>query len=316
MSACLVRLIWIALALLVPVGIGLAVWMRRRRRSDPHPGLVQFPAAFPSRWDWPPRSLLLVTVPVLRVVSALRGHRDVHVPLVTTPESYALAASLVAGSLRRHGIDVMALPPPWWIALPTRILTRLGGGAFSRLEQTAYFRGRALEAALYPNALLLRGTPTDTARAHALVVEAVTGHPDMFQTSSPDAQDLERQIQRVWAALRREPEAHVEAAPLLSRLEDIAAEMARVPLDFDEWQVVYRQVLQLERALRGERQVLEATLPGGSSRPAPGRPPSVSPGPATRGGCRRRSSSRASRKRARCWSRRKWRWRARSSNPT
>ncbi len=219
--------------------------------------------------------MLLVTVPVLRVVSGLRGRRDVHLPLVTTEDSYALAGSLVAGSLQRHGFDVKAEPPPWWMSLPTRILTRLGRGAFEGyiLEQTAYFRGPALEAALYPNALLLRGTPTDTARAQALVVEAVTGHPDMFQTSSPGAQDLERQIQRVWAALRREPEAHVEAAPLLSRVDDIAAQMARVPLDFEEWQVLYRQVLQVERALRGERQVLEATLPGGASRPAPGPAP-------------------------------------------
>ena len=30
--------------------------------------------------------------------------------------------------------------------------------------------------------------------------------------------------------------------------------MARTPLPFEEWQILYRQVLQLERALRGERQ--------------------------------------------------------------
>src|SRR5262249_7431479 len=32
------------------------------------------------------------------------------------------------------------------------------------------------------------------------------------------------------------------------------------PLPYDDWQIVYREILQLERALRGERQILEATV--------------------------------------------------------
>jgi hypothetical protein len=93
------------------------------------------------------------------------------------------------------------------------------------------------------------------------VVEAFTGHPDMFQSASPHAQEIERQIQRVWSAYRLNPQAHENAAPLLSRLDEIASEIARRPLSFDDWQVVYRQVLQLDRALGGRRQILDVTLP-------------------------------------------------------
>jgi Putative Actinobacterial Holin-X, holin superfamily III len=273
--ANVVRLIWIALALIVPLGVGVAVRAQGGPARRPESALRSVLRGFPITLGLAAAfAVLLVTVPVLRIVSGLRGRRDVHVPLVTTPESYPVAASLVLGTLRRHGIDIVPAPPPWWMALPSRILLRLGRGAFEGyvLEKIAYFRNAALEAALYPNALLLRGRDADTARAHALTVEAVTGHPDMFQTFSAEAQDLERQIQRVWTALRRQPEAHVEAGPLLSRLDDIAAQMARLPLPFEEWQIIYRQVLQLERALRGERQLLEATLPRATPpRPAPPR---------------------------------------------
>jgi Putative Actinobacterial Holin-X, holin superfamily III len=273
--AGVVRLIWTALALLVPLGVGMAVAAQGKAAGRPQSALRGLLSGFPITLGLAAAfAVLLVTVPVLRIVSGLRGRRDVHVPLVTTPESYPVAASLVVGTLRRHGIDIVPAPPPWWMALPSRILLRLGRGAFEGyvLEKTAYFRNAAMEAALYPNALLLRGSDADTARAHALTVEAVTGHPDMFQTVSPGAQDLERQIQRVWTALRRHPEAHVEARPLLSRLDEIAAQMARLPLPFEEWQIIYRQILQLERALRGEPQVLEATVPGARPpRPAPRR---------------------------------------------
>ena len=88
---------------------------------------------------------------------------------------------------------------------------------------------------LYPNALLLRGPSGIATRAHALVVEALTGHPDMFQTATADAQEIERQIQRVWSAYRLDPVAHANASPLLSRYE-IVTEIARRPLAFDDWQ--------------------------------------------------------------------------------
>jgi hypothetical protein len=83
----------------------------------------------------------------------------------------------------------------------------------------------------------------------------------MFQTVSSDAQEIERQIQRVWSAYRLDPSAHANAAPLLWRFDEIAREIARRPLSFDDWQVIYRQVLQLGRALGGRRQILEVTLP-------------------------------------------------------
>src|SRR4030095_5655965 len=202
--------------------------------------------------------IMLVTVPTLRVVSLLRGRRDTYVPLVTTVESYPVAATVVLETLERHRIERARFEPPWWAAVPPMILQRLGQGAFTSYvaDQSAYFRNGNLEAVLYPNALLLRGPSGVAARAHALAVEALTGHSDMFQTVSSDAQEIERQIQRVWAAYRLNPSAHENASMLLSRVDEIAREIARRPLSFDDWQVIYRQVLQLGRALGGRPPIL------------------------------------------------------------
>ena len=207
--------------------------------------------------------IMLITVPTLRFVSLLRGRRDTYVPLVTTVESYPVAAKVVLGTLEHHGIEMEPVEPPWWAAMPSMILQRLGQGAFTGYvaDQSAYFRGGDLEAVLYPNALLLRGPSGVAAQAHALAIEALTGHPDMFQTASSDAQEIERQIQRVWAAYRLNPSAHENTSPLLTRIDEIAIEIARRPLSFDDWQVIYRQVLQLGGAVGGQPQILEVTLP-------------------------------------------------------
>jgi hypothetical protein len=269
-----VRLVWIALALLVPLGVGVAVSVQGKSEQQRGSTLRAVLRGFPITLGLAAAFVvLLVTVPVLRVASAVRGRRDVHVPLITTEESYSRAASLVVATLRRHGFEVSAAAPPGWMVLPSQLLLRLAGSAFAGdvRARTPYFRGPTLEIALYPNAFLLRGRDVDTARAHALTVETVTGHPDMFQTVSSEAQDIERQIQRVWALVRQNPPAHVEARPLLARLDDIAAALARLPLPYEEWQVVYREILQLERAIRGEPQILESTLP--KVTPAPPPPP-------------------------------------------
>ena len=129
-----------------------------------------------------------------------------------------MAADLIATTLRRHGFSIAATEPPWWSAAPAKILHRMSGEAFRAYvpEQTAYYRGDHLEVALYPNALMLRGTVDETGRAHGLLVEALTGQPDMLQTTAVEAQDIERQIQRVWSVFRENPDAHRNARPLMS----------------------------------------------------------------------------------------------------
>jgi hypothetical protein len=264
-SSEVVRVVWIVLALLVPVGVGVAIGMLGRG-GDRRPSVVRsvllgFPvtvglaAAF---------LVLLVTVPVLRVVSAIRRHRDVYVSLVTRPDSYGRAADRVAETLRRHGIRVAAMPPPWWMSVPSQILLRLGRAAFTGyvLEETAYFRSKDLEAAFYPNALLLRGSEAETGRAQALVVEALTGEPDVFQTVSSEAQAIEQRVQRLWTAAQgyRQDDGHPHARPLPAEVESLGKELAEQPLPFDEWQVVYREICQLERALGGMPQIMELAL--------------------------------------------------------
>jgi len=95
----LVRMIWVALAALVPVAVGVTLSLhgpagRRERR------LLSILRGFPITAGLAAAFvILLATVPVLRIVSALRGRLDTYVPLVTTAESYSVAARLVAETL-------------------------------------------------------------------------------------------------------------------------------------------------------------------------------------------------------------------------
>jgi hypothetical protein len=280
LPAWTVRAVWIALALAVPLAVGLAVAVREprraaapaRARSGAHPG-PPTAAAKGSRWAQMARGfpitigvaaaflIVFVTVPALRVMSFVRRRIDLHIPLVTDVDSYEGVAAVVARALTSHGFEVRRAEPPWWMTAPSRILLGVDRASFGAYvpRRFAFYRGQRLEAALYPNGLLLRGNAQDAAWAHGVVVEALTATPGL-QTFDPSAQDIEKQIRRVWQVYRQYPDAHRHSSALSARLTEISEEICRLPVTYDEWQIVYRQALQLSRALGGERQLLEQTI--------------------------------------------------------
>jgi Putative Actinobacterial Holin-X, holin superfamily III len=268
-----VRIAWIILAAAVPLAVGVTMAIRRQNVSavDPVPTNGQ-PAAreptmarvirgFPITIAIAAAFLVVfVTVPVLRVISLVRRRIDLEIPLITDATHYDAIAAQAARVLNEHGFAVVEAKPPWWMTVPSRILLILGGPAFKEYvpQRLAYFAGERMEAALYPNAILLRGAEQDTAWAHGVLVEALTPETAL-QTFAPAAQDIERQIKRVWSVYRENPAAHARSTALSRRLIDIAQDIRHLPVPYDEWQAVYREALQLGRALSGEGQLLAAT---------------------------------------------------------
>jgi hypothetical protein len=260
-SPFIVRMIWLALAVFVPVLVGLVVaskapagsvresfWLRVARGWPITIGLA---AAF---------VVMFVTVPALKIASMLRGRRQEQVPLVTHSSTYHEVAALIVAALDRHGYNFVAARPRWWISVPTTILLKMGGSAFrgyvpDRLE---YFRDGKMEAALYPNGLILRGPKQKVARAHGLVSEALT-HSEALQTMDPIAQALERRIHSLWALFDRDPIGNVGDETLRNGVVRLAHELGEAELPFDDWQIVYRELLQLDRELAGKAQLIDGT---------------------------------------------------------
>jgi uncharacterized membrane protein YqjE len=137
-----------------------------------------------------------------------------------------------------------------------------------------------LVLALYPSGLLIRGRPAALALAQGLIVEGLSDLDEVWQTSDPRAQDVERRISDVWRTL---PGRGAEPDPMdAGRLRDIARAIEALPVEYDEWQIVYRKTLQLGRALDGQPQLLaglmhkEKTMPRDNERvPVNGKHPTA-----------------------------------------
>jgi hypothetical protein len=250
---------WIAASLLVPTLVGTALATQAAEDAPPEAAWKRVLRGYPitlgiSSAFW----ISFVSVPLQQIATRARGLEDSYIPLVTSPRTYSQAAARIEAVLNDHGFALQPATPGFWTRAPLRVLRWFAGDSMQNFvpDRLAYLRGDALVAALYPSGLLLRGSSDDTALAHGLAVEALT-NTDAYQTTDADAQQFEREIRRVWRVFELNPAAHESSPWLVARLEEIARDLTRSKIPYDDWQIVYRQILQLSRALRGEAQLLD-----------------------------------------------------------
>jgi hypothetical protein len=108
--------------------------------------------------------------------------------------------------------------------------------------------------------VLLRGEKNCVTWTHGLFAETIV-HTRGLQTSDVKAQALESELRRLWEIYDGNPRAHAGSTVLLGRLDEITRDLGSLAVPFDDWQVLYRQNLQVGRALRGERQLLDEAAP-------------------------------------------------------
>ena len=273
-----VRLVWLTLAVLVPVGVGLAVAAKAPPRTPPESAFKRVLRGFPITVGLAGAFVIMfVSVPIMRLAALVRRQKSADVPLVTDGPAYHEVAFRLCEVLARHGFALRKARPGWWVSAPTVILTWFGGAAFRSYvpEHLEHFVAADMTMSLYPSGVLLRGRRARITLAHGLIAETVV-HTDGLQTSDAKAQDFERQLRRLWKAydVRR----HANAKVLMARLSAMTHDLGALDVDFDDWQVLYRQLLQVERAIRGQRQLMDDEIPDATDK---GRGVSTANGPAS-----------------------------------
>jgi hypothetical protein len=254
-----VRLVWLVLALGVPVALGLTLGARRPAHAPAEPYFKRVLRGFPTTLGLALAFLIMfVSVPVMRLVTLVRRQKSADIPLVTDVAAYHEVAARVVEALKRHDIALRASEPSWWVKAPMRILAWFGGAAFSGFvpARIEHFTAPGLELSFYVSGILLRGSGPRVTWAHGLIAETAV-HSSGLETMNGAAQDVEREIRRLWKVVDDAPAEHANAAPLLARVKEIARDLGTITVDYDEWSVLYRQLLQVERAVRGERQLLD-----------------------------------------------------------
>ena len=253
------RIVWIALALLVPVVVGTVVAARGSQDNLPEPKWKKLLRGFPITLALAAAFLMmLVVAPILRIVTVLQRREVVRMPALMDRSKTAETMGVLAEVLATHGQPLHRAKAPWYLTAPSKIMLKIGGAAFARMasDDVEYRSSPDLSLMVLANETVLRGKPQAVGQARALAAE-VYGPRPVIQTFHPDARDLESHLKRVWSIYLEQPRAHRRSGVLDRRLHELAAGLAAKNLPWDEWQIIYRLLLQLDRALRGQEPLLE-----------------------------------------------------------
>jgi hypothetical protein len=252
-----IRLVWLALVVIVPLALGVAIGAKAPPGTAAEPFGKRLLRGFPITIGLTAAFLIMfVSVPVMRLAALIRRQRSASIPATTTAAAYEQMSALAVDVLNRAGFELQPGQPGWWVLAPTRILSWFGGEAFSAFVPAAmaHFDSATLTVSFYPSGVLLRGKSQSTTWAQGLVTEALMW-TDALQSADPKAQALEKKIRGIWRSIPGG--LYRRASHAGDNLAGIATDLGRLEVEFDDWQILYRQALQLGRAIRGERQLLE-----------------------------------------------------------
>lgn len=239
-------------ALVIPLLIGLAaVFVTNDRVKRTPAGFV-----FSVLRGYPFALVLTLIIGLLAVVGTVRKLRslarrweDAHIPLVVKPGGYDAVLEDVRRALVGVNIAVRARDAGVLISGPPRLLDLIAGRALGELvpDKLMILVGANLEVLVYPSDLAISGTRERVAIARAALASRVSEAP-AYMTTSMEAQQFEDRLD----AIRSLTEKGTPAEALV-RLGDLDAELARLIVPHDEWELLYRRRLQLERdALRAQ----------------------------------------------------------------
>jgi hypothetical protein len=248
----IVRAVWIALTALVPLGVGWA--LSRRDSAAGSDRWKRILAGFPATLGLGAAFLLAcVAVPIRKLSAMARGRKDDHVPLAIPAEDYAATVLRMREALEDAGVPVLPQRPPWATRALGRILHVFAGAVLGAYlpEKLEFLHSPELELTFYPNGVRVFGAEKTTARAHALIAEVATASPAL-QCMSPEGQEIEKRIKNLWG--RRQGESIDRAI----RAE--ARRLAEASLDYDDWQILFRELLQVVVAARGASSLIRRAV--------------------------------------------------------
>jgi hypothetical protein len=259
----IVRLVWVGLATLIPVGVGIAVAAHSPRGTPLRTRCLSILRGFPLTIGLAAAfAVLFVSVPLTRLIAFVRRRQSREIPLIMNATAYGEVAEKLCEVLNRHGFSFRSAQPAWWVSAPIRLLRWLGGDAFrSHIpDRLHHFATDDLAISLYPSGLVLHGRPERLTWAQGLIAESVVRTAGL-QTTDARAQDLERRLRALWEQYDRDPAVRTIDGGVARELQLVTRDLRTLQVDWDDWQVLYRQILQLDRALHGEQQLLDAAPP-------------------------------------------------------
>ncbi|HEY3072623.1 MAG TPA: hypothetical protein VGJ46_07370 [Candidatus Limnocylindrales bacterium] len=246
-----IRVAMLAGAVVLPIAIGIAM----RMIPEPEDRARGRAAVTDILRGYPLGAALAVTLVFLAGVavagkarSLARRWKDAHVPIVVKPNGYEKVVSDLEDALDGAGLDVSRRPASRALTVPARVLAAVAGTGVRGLvpDRLTMLVGRDLEVTVHLSDVAVAGRGLKVAQARAAIASRLTSTAAHLTTSAES-----RAIEDLIESLAPGPSVVPPSleAPRLARLQEIDEKLKSTELPYDEWEILYRMRLQVERDL-------------------------------------------------------------------
>ena len=234
---------------LLPLGVGFAGYLVPAKGRRPEGGAIVI-ELLRGYLLAPLISGLLVFlagVGIARKVRSLRhGWSDTHLPIVVKPDGYDQLVVDLRDALAGVDLMVTAKDAPWVLTLPARLLTSVAGDNVRKLrpDRLVELTGKNMRIGVYPSDIAISAETKDRARARAAMVSRLAT-TSAHLTTSAEAQAVEDRLEKIAGREHGNGMSKTDAGEFAA-IDRLLLELA-VPTD--EWDILYRMRLQIERDL-------------------------------------------------------------------
>ncbi len=248
------RIIWAALAVISPPIIGVLVqWAAPSKKTTFAKSLLHgYPLALGFFLAF---VITVVTVPIVKIASILRGWNDEHVYVQARNGRYDDVVRELAEACLRAGLEPEVALPPKRMMLATTVLKFFAKGTVSPIvaEEVKVIKAENLELYLYPSDLLIRGKATSAARVRAMMTRTELDK-DAYLVGTAEAQCIQDELGRLLDVVNDHENQHYKVGGLANRrIVEIYREMNETTLPFEEWVLLESIARRVERKLVAER---------------------------------------------------------------
>jgi len=248
-----IRIAMLAAAIAIPILVGIAaIWVAEPAKRPKGVGLIAGVLR-----GYPFTLLLAITIGFLavvalvtKVVSLARRRETAHVAMIVKPGGYDAVLEDLHEVLNRADIPVRPVPAPRVLSIPPKLLDKIAGPSLGALvpDRLMLLRAPDLEILVYPSDLAISGSKAAVARSRAAMAARLTSSP-AYLTTSAEAEKVEDEIRKIAPRSGEVAAERFTTSRGRSRLDEIDRQLAGLTIDFDEWETLYRERLQVERDL-------------------------------------------------------------------
>jgi hypothetical protein len=194
---------------------------------------------------------LLIFLAGVGMVRKLRSRRhgwsDIHVPIVLRPGGYDQVVQDLGDTLAIAGLPATAREAPWVLTLPARLLTAVASDNVRKLrpDRLIELSAPTLRIGVYPSDIAISGPTKDRVRARAAILSRLATTAAHLTTSA-EAQAVEDRIGKVTTARTATGDG---ASGVHAAFAAIDASLLDLAVPTDEWDILYRLRLEIERDL-------------------------------------------------------------------